>query len=907
MSQHSFFDSNGNDVFVGTRISEGAEGIVRTIVGQPHLVGKIYHSGGAIRRESKLQAMLRLRSDALLKVSAWPVDLLFDKPGGAIVGFLMKKAVAAQELHRLTGKERQPLFPKARWPFLIHTAANVARAVTTVHESGHVIGDINESGILVAQDATVTLVDCDSFQIIQSNGNVLLCEVGKPEYTPPEFRGSFSTVQRTRAHDRFGLAVIIFQLLFLGRHPFAGTPLDGNDWPIEKAIRSYRFAFGEDAKSRNVKPPPYIIKLEEVSLPVTTLFRRAFLSSGDRPTSQEWVTALTRLRSELIVCRDNDGHHYYRGLLKCPWCRAEQESRVVFFERATFVGGGHGVAFNLASVWDQISNVGRPGTAAALPKRDLIKVGFSARIKAINVSRFWVRTILAALALLGSLAILLWMLVDLVTPFWLVCFGIFAAYVVDRIIKSDLFLPPATRTAMSVAESKWNAAVDAYKKRTDLNRFDGLKTRLQTQKDEYLTLPGLRNSKMKALYNSRRERQLHRFLSKFTLRGASIPDIGYSRTLTLKSYGIESAADISWQNVLSVPGFGPALTSRLVGWRQSYENRFVFDASAGIEPADVQLIDQEIVKKRTELEMSLSNGAARLTAIADEINNSHEKDDPNLLTALRELVFAENLTVKRGGIWARSVAVVVFAGAAVAMATQAPSIRRTVADKFTQSRRPVTGPTPTVVSTPIVPGGGPLSAEEKQTLAHRYYEEGKVNLRAGKYADAAKNYEQAIEMDPEFAPAYHDLGYTRYKLGKFQDAIDALQNAVKRNSSDADSFRNLGLTYQKLNQWENAAKNFAQSLKLDPKSAANYQSLGECYAKLGKYERAVEVYQKAVELNPNSATAHLGLGLAYLHADDPTSAQREYELLISLDAKLAEKLRTELYGPDEEGVEREVH
>ena len=34
-------------------------------------------------------------------------------------------------------------------PFLIHTAANIARAFAVVHESGQVIGDVNHGNIVV--------------------------------------------------------------------------------------------------------------------------------------------------------------------------------------------------------------------------------------------------------------------------------------------------------------------------------------------------------------------------------------------------------------------------------------------------------------------------------------------------------------------------------------------------------------------------------------------------------------------------------------------------------------------------------------------------------------------------------------------------------------------------------------
>ena len=70
------------------------------------------------------------------------------------------------------------LFTILFFAFLIHAAANLARAFSAVHDHGHVIGDVNQSNIRVASEtAMVSLIDCDSFQI-SANGKVFPCEVG---------------------------------------------------------------------------------------------------------------------------------------------------------------------------------------------------------------------------------------------------------------------------------------------------------------------------------------------------------------------------------------------------------------------------------------------------------------------------------------------------------------------------------------------------------------------------------------------------------------------------------------------------------------------------------------------------------------------------------------------------------
>lgn len=132
---------------------------------------------------------------------------------------------------------------------------NVARAFAVVHENGHVIGDVNHANIFVSEQATVMLIDCDSFQIT-TNGRRYLCEVGVSTHQPPEFQGiSLRNEIRTPNHDNFGLAVIIFQMIFVGRHPFSGTYLGPGEMSLEKAIKEFRFAYGASAATKMMKPP----------------------------------------------------------------------------------------------------------------------------------------------------------------------------------------------------------------------------------------------------------------------------------------------------------------------------------------------------------------------------------------------------------------------------------------------------------------------------------------------------------------------------------------------------------------------------------------------------------------------------------------------------------------------------
>src|SRR5262249_47326883 len=153
--------------------------------------------------------------------------------------------------------------------------------------------------ILVGQDTTVRLIDCDSFQVISGNRR-FLCEVGVETFTPPELQEKdFSRTIRTAHHDNFGLAVMVFLMLFMGRHPFAGRYLGQGEMPISRAIRECRFPYGAMHISVQMEPPPSTPLLSIVGDTVARLFERAFAREAiqqGRPDASTWVSALEAIQ-----------------------------------------------------------------------------------------------------------------------------------------------------------------------------------------------------------------------------------------------------------------------------------------------------------------------------------------------------------------------------------------------------------------------------------------------------------------------------------------------------------------------------------------------------------------------------------------------------------------------------------
>lgn len=309
----------------------GGEGRIYSVLQDPSLVAKIYHNPTDDDAD-KLAVMLGMPPEEPAAFAghssiAWPVDLLHTIKGRQkIVGYLMPKVIRAEAVHILyTPKNRRQQKPLFNYLYLHRTARNLAAAINLLHNRNIIIGDVNESNILVSDTALVTLVDTDSFQVHDSYTDYTFrCPVGKAEFTAPELQGqSFRELVRLPEQDLFGLGVLIFQLLMEGTHPFAGVYQGRGDPPsIEARIREGHFPYS--SKRVPYRPMPLAPDFKALHPSLQKLFITCFEAGHQepkaRPDTLMWLEALKAAEDDLVTCAKNPQHRYGEHLNSCPWC-----------------------------------------------------------------------------------------------------------------------------------------------------------------------------------------------------------------------------------------------------------------------------------------------------------------------------------------------------------------------------------------------------------------------------------------------------------------------------------------------------------------------------------------------------------------------------------------------------------
>ena len=632
--------ASNNPVQLGRELGRGGEGAVFPVVGMPDMVAKIYLKPPTPLKVEKLRSMARRASPSLLRVAAWPVDVLSDE-AGAVRGFLMPKVSAREDVHELySPKSRRRAFPGVDFRFLVRAATNIARAFAQVHAVGNVIGDVNHGNALVGRDGTVVLIDCDSFQI-RDGARMFTCDVGVPLFTPPELVGQpFRGLKRSANHDAFGLAILLFHLLYLGRHPFAGKHAEG-EMPIERAIAESRFVYGANAAHYGMTRPPGTLALDIYGAELAQLFERAFAPPGDspRPSAGQWIEALLALEARLAPCSLSTSHYFPRsgphgGNGGCGWCAFEHNTGLKLFARQKDTFDAQGNA-RLAPLWDAITAVPLPGNARAIEAPEFTELEGTSRDPLGPIPRAilsWVLVFLSIFALIfqpgehlglaaltfGSALALRW---------WYR-----KSSPRSERVQSNFRALLAARNHFSTLVDEWNAlAADP--------RIEKLLADLESVKDELLALPARREERIKALFDVAAQHQQRLYLDRIRLDKAKLPDVLPQEISMLAAYDIDTAAEVLERAAIVRGLVREEALRQVVAWANACARNYQANPAQGADNEGVEEVESLLLQQQEEMLRKLQKGQSDLESLSSEISSQRaakQRELENARDAIRQ-------------------------------------------------------------------------------------------------------------------------------------------------------------------------------------------------------------------------------------------------------------------------------
>ncbi|PYR91752.1 MAG: hypothetical protein DMF84_15480 [Acidobacteria bacterium] len=206
----------------------------------------------------------------------------------------------------------------------------------------------------------------------------------------------------------------------------------------------------------------------------------------------------------------------------------------------------------------------------------------------------------------------------------------------------------------------------------------------------------------------------------------------------------------------------------------------------------------------------------------------------------------------------------------------------------------------------------PNSASPEAQRANQHYKKGWEAMRAEAWAEAAREFQQAIDNDPKFTLAYYSLGRAEMSLRDFPKAIDAylkcrelyvafggerFTNQFEATRRIDDRILELRTALNQANQRGGVrSQTQSQSLmvrelqaqidRLEQARSRNLDlgvdakvpyfvplALGAAYFRSARFADAEREYNMALEANPESGETHNNLAVLYLMTGRATDAR----------------------------------
>ena len=158
----------------------------------------------------------------------------------------------------------------------------------------------------------------------------------------------------------------------------------------------------------------------------------------------------------------------------------------------------------------------------------------------------------------------------------------------------------------------------------------------------------------------------------------------------------------------------------------------------------------------------------------------------------------------------------------------------------------------------------------------------------GRYEDAIRDSNRALELNPELAPAFNHRGLAHYRLHHLDEAVSNYTHAIELGPPAVAVFSNRGNAYSALGSHELALADFSRAIELAPRSAQPLCNRGATFGELGRYAEALADLAAAIELDPRTWTSYACRAEVFRKLGRTAEALADLGRAIELDAMAAD-------------------
>jgi tetratricopeptide (TPR) repeat protein len=174
------------------------------------------------------------------------------------------------------------------------------------------------------------------------------------------------------------------------------------------------------------------------------------------------------------------------------------------------------------------------------------------------------------------------------------------------------------------------------------------------------------------------------------------------------------------------------------------------------------------------------------------------------------------------------------------------------------------------------------------TSARAHVNYGTELQEAERSDEAAKEFSEAIRLNPDSAKAHVNLGSLLTAKGDFDAAQTHFEKSLRLEPSNAEYHSGYAYLLDQLGRTEQAATECETAIRLAPKSPQAHYGYGAFLEKHGQTEQAIAKYRQALQYDPKYVDAHIDLGNLLFESGNISEARAHFQQASTLNPKLAQ-------------------